>query len=430
MKKITLITLLFSVFGFSQNGPIDFETGGNGATWTWNVFENDSNPALEFVANPNSAGNSTSTVAKFTALQTGNPWAGCESAHGSPLGTFDLSSSNAIIKIWVYKPVISDVGIKLVTPTGGAQPEKKVANTLINQWEELTFDFTNYIGLGETTGLDQIVVFPDYNLSGRTQNNICYFDQITFSAATPAPTGPELPLTFESSTLTYTFTDFGGAITTKVANPDATGGNTSATVARTVKGASGAPSETWAGSFIELGSPIDFSNSQIIKIKTWSPQAGITVRLKLENLANGAIFVEQDATTTVANAWEELTFTFAGIVNANNYQKVVVFFDFGTAQSGTTYYFDDVILETTANTSLFNFSKIKLYPNPANNVLNIQAGSNVQSVSVYNILGQEVLNRTLNNTTATIDISSLNIGVYVIKALIDGNVVSSKFIKE
>jgi len=97
-----------------------------------------------------------------------------------------------------------------------------------------------------------------------------------------------------------------------------------------------------------------------------------------------------------------------------------------------TVYVDNIYLHknTVLSSDSFTISKIKLYPNPANNILNIQAGSNVQSVSVYNILGQEVLNRTLNNTTATIDISSLNIGVYVIKALIDGNVVSSKFIKE
>ena len=92
--------------------------------------------------------------------------------------TWDLSPSNAIIKIMVYKTVISDVGIKLVDPAGGAQAEIKVANTLINQWEELTFDFTGNIGLGNTTGLDQIVVFPDFN--ARTSDNVIYFDNITF----------------------------------------------------------------------------------------------------------------------------------------------------------------------------------------------------------------------------------------------------------
>ena len=161
--------------------PIDFEASGFGASWTWNVFENDSNPPLEFVANPDASGINTSpTVAKITALQAGQPFVGTETAHGEMGITWDISASNAIVKIMVYKTKISDVGIKFATPPGGAQPELKVANTLINQWEELTFDFTSYIGLGDTTGLDQIIVFPDF--IARPADDIIYFDNITFSS--------------------------------------------------------------------------------------------------------------------------------------------------------------------------------------------------------------------------------------------------------
>ena len=161
--------------------PINFETTGHGASWTWNVFENDSNPPVEFVANPNASGiNTSSTVAKITALQAGQPYVGCETAHGEMGITWDLSASNAIIKIMVYKTVISDVGIKLVNTTNGAQGEIKVPNTVINAWEELTFDFTSRIGNGldGSTNIDQIVVFPDFN--ARTSDNVVYFDNITF----------------------------------------------------------------------------------------------------------------------------------------------------------------------------------------------------------------------------------------------------------
>ena len=165
----------------AQNSPIDFETGGYGATWTWTVFENDNNPSLEIVTNPNTGGlNSSATVAMFTALQAGQPWAGCESLHGADIGSFSFDSTNCIIKIMVWKDVISDVGIKFVDATSAAQPEIKVANTLINQWEELTFDFSSRIGVYPVVK-DQIVIFPDFDLTGRTQDNICYFDNISFS---------------------------------------------------------------------------------------------------------------------------------------------------------------------------------------------------------------------------------------------------------
>ena len=181
MRKILLVIMIVSGFLFAQNSPIDFETGGYGATWTWTVFENGSNPSLEIVTNPNTGGiNSSATVAKFTALQTGQPWAGCESQHGSDIGTFSLDATNSTVKIMVYKTVISDVGLKFVIPSSGSLGEIKVSNTVTNEWEELTFDFSSHIGLPEAIGIDQIVVFPDFDLGGRTQDNIIYFDNISF----------------------------------------------------------------------------------------------------------------------------------------------------------------------------------------------------------------------------------------------------------
>ena len=181
MKKLILVIMIVSGFLFAQDSPIDFETGGYGATWTWTVFENDNNPSLEIVTNPNTGDlNSSATVAMFTALQAGQPWAGCESLHGTDIGSFSFDSTNCIIKIMVLKDVISDVGIKFVDATSAAQPEIKVANTLINQWEELTFDFSSRIGVYPVVK-DQIVIFPDFDLTGRTQDNICYFDNISFS---------------------------------------------------------------------------------------------------------------------------------------------------------------------------------------------------------------------------------------------------------
>jgi hypothetical protein len=179
----------------AQNFPIDFETGGYGANWTWTVFENGGNPPLEIVTNPNTGGiNSSVTVAKFTALQAGQPWAGCESLHGSDIETFSLNATNSTLKIMVYKTVISDVGLKFVIPSSGSLGEIKVVNTVTNAWEELTFDFSSHIGLPEAIGIDQIVVFPDFNLGGRTQDNIIYFDNISFSPATvpgsPAEVAP------------------------------------------------------------------------------------------------------------------------------------------------------------------------------------------------------------------------------------------------
>ena len=179
MKALFLtLALIITFASYGQNIPIDFEQGGYGANWTWTTFENDTNPALEIVPNPDSSSiNPSSTVAKFTALQAGEPWAGVESMHGADIGSFSLDNTNCTVKIMVWKPVISDVGIKFVDATNAAQPEIKVSNTLINQWEELTFDFSSRIGVYPIVK-DQIVIFPDFDLGGRSQDNIIYFDNV------------------------------------------------------------------------------------------------------------------------------------------------------------------------------------------------------------------------------------------------------------
>ena len=186
-KHILLLFVLLSSIGnaFSQNIPINFETGGFGANWTWNVFENGNNPALQFVANPDTTGiNCSKTCAKFTALQVGKPWAGCETQHNSGIGSFTINANNKIIKIMVYKYTISDVGIKLVRNDNWSLGEIKKPNTLTQQWEMLTFDFSAHIG----NTYDQIVVFPDFNLSGRAEEGVIYFDNIYQYTALPCST--------------------------------------------------------------------------------------------------------------------------------------------------------------------------------------------------------------------------------------------------
>lgn len=159
--------------------PYDFEATGFGSGFTWAVFENEDNLPLEFVANPSSSSvNNSATVAMFTAKQAGQPWAGTEttSANTTP---FTMDATNSIVKIMVYKSVISDVALKF-SVGAAAQPEIKVANTKINEWEELTFDFSSRIGLAETIGIDSVIVFPDFNLDGRSSDTVNYFDNIRF----------------------------------------------------------------------------------------------------------------------------------------------------------------------------------------------------------------------------------------------------------
>jgi hypothetical protein len=150
-----------------------------------------------------------------------------------------------------------------------------------------------------------------------------------------------LPVSFESFTVNYAFVNFGGANSSVIDNPDKSGINTSERVAQTHK-TSGA--ETWAGSFLTLQNPINFSTNTLFKVNVWSPKVGATVKLKVENLTDGNIGFEIDALTSVAGQWEELSFDFSAINKDQSYQKVVIFFDFGNVGDNSMYYFDDIKL--------------------------------------------------------------------------------------
>ena len=96
-------------------------------------------------------------------------------------------------------------------------------------------------------------------------------------------------------------------------------------------------------------------------------------------------------------------------------------------------YVDNIYLHkntTSLSIDSFTASKVKLYPNPTSNVLNIESVGTIQNIAIYNVLGQEVMNKLTNQTLVSLDVSGLNAGVYVIKTAIDGTVSSTKFIKE
>ena len=48
---------------------------------------------------------------------------------------------------------------------------------MINQWEEIEFNVCSLIGVYPQV-VDQIIIFPDFNLSNRTQDNVIYIDNI------------------------------------------------------------------------------------------------------------------------------------------------------------------------------------------------------------------------------------------------------------
>lgn len=154
-----------------------------------------------------------------------------------------------------------------------------------------------------------------------------------------------LPVGFESTMLTYDFEGFEGAASSIEPNPAPSDINPTATVMRTTKTVG---SQFFAGTLLNLDAPINFSTSEIISIKTWSPKADIPVRMALENQAiGGSSQIVLDINTSTTNEWEELIFNFTGQIDPSiNYDRVILFFEFvpELPGDGSTYFYDDIFV--------------------------------------------------------------------------------------
>ncbi|EPR74557.1 hypothetical protein ADIWIN_0457 [Winogradskyella psychrotolerans RS-3] len=84
----------------------------------------------------------------------------------------------------------------------------------------------------------------------------------------------------------------------------------------------------------------------------------------------------------------------------------------------------------TLSVDEFELNALAVYPNPAQDVLNIDYKSELTGVKIYNLLGQEVLNRTAATSQMKLDISGLTSGVYIVKLSAEEGEHSFRVVKE
>lgn len=81
------------------------------------------------------------------------------------------------------------------------------------------------------------------------------------------------------------------------------------------------------------------------------------------------------------------------------------------------------------STGTFERSQLQYYPNPVGAVLNLSYSETINSVAVYDLLGQQVLQASPNADQTEINVSGLASGTYVMKVLSGNNSKTVKIIK-
>ncbi len=310
------------------------------------------------ITNPNASGiNTSSMVTEYVKPAVAEVWAGCFS-NPNPETFVDLIANN-MLALNVHMDHIGSVTLKLEGSTdGGDNWAVTVPNTKVNEWEMLVFDptlpsieapFTAAIGHTYT----RVVLFFDFGASGTGVDVTSYFDDIV---ALPIGQITTTVLDFETPETSTGFQYFGsaqdGSLNNVIANPNPSGINVSSLVADYVKPA---VAEVWAGAFSNPApmTPIDLGTGGQVCIKIHMDHIG-NLALKLEgSTSGGPNWITQVANTKVGE-WEEICFdaTVPSIeapfeAASGTYTTIVLFFDFGTAGTGTdvTSYFDDIVVK-------------------------------------------------------------------------------------
>ncbi|WP_139854196.1 T9SS type A sorting domain-containing protein [Aequorivita sinensis] len=93
-------------------------------------------------------------------------------------------------------------------------------------------------------------------------------------------------------------------------------------------------------------------------------------------------------------------------------------------KSPWTYYSEDCNLGTQD----FSLQSYTIYPNPSQNILNINSKEPIDSVRIYSTNGSLI--KESASSTSSIDVSKLSKGLYFIQVILNGNSATKKFIKD
>ncbi|MDG1098994.1 MAG: hypothetical protein P8O20_06400, partial [Bacteroidia bacterium] len=323
----------------SPSFPVDFED----ATQTYHADFGQN--VSKVIVDPTDA---TNKVAESTKGNGAPGWGGSTIVNNGSLKKINFRPGSTKISVRVWSP---DTGyiVNMKVENGAdasINKEIQIKTSVAKNWETMTFDFDGKVEFDKT--YEKLSMFFNLNQPG-TGDKTFYYDDITFiESATKSQV--DLPVTFDSEFVDYTLSDFGENQSKVIKDPtDATN-----SVVETTKPAN---AETWAGTTMGLNgfaNAVPFTATETkISVRVWSPDAGMTIRLKVEDAADNTVTCETDALTTKAKEWETLTFDLsqeadgtAKLDIAKTYNKASIFFNFnvsGADAGEKVFYWDDAM---------------------------------------------------------------------------------------
>ena len=86
--------------------------------------------------------------------------------------------------------------------------------------------------------------------------------------------------------------------------------------------------------------------------------------------------------------------------------------------------------DASLSSGSFDNANFSAYPNPVKDVLNVSYTSEISSVKIINMLGQEVISKNINATSSQIDMSQLSAGTYIVNVTVGDTIKTLKVVKQ
>jgi len=161
----------------------------------------------------------------------------------------------------------------------------------------------------------------------------------------------------------------------------------------------------------------------ITGVTGWDPE------VRLFSGSCGTFTCEANADSGVTGGDEFIT---GATVAAGTQYWINVAYWSGTTDSSEGPFTIDISTSdtTTLPVSEYIFENFKYFPNPVNDELSLRAQNNIQNISIYNMLGQEVSRISPNTVSSDVDMSVLKTGVYFVNVTINEVTESIRIIKQ
>jgi hypothetical protein len=482
MKKIIYVVFLLLgplVVAQQQEYLLDFESNTpSGVASNWYTFDN--NPAAaEVVDNPDLDGTNpiNTKVLKVVVGPDNAFYAGVNNAwQESAFGTWEIDmgvASNLTLSIDINKNYVGTVGIKMGTNTGGTTfqiTNQNVGNTVVNEWQTLTWDLSGINPNGDLTNISQIVVFVDWTegLPDRAENSTIYIDNIKFNAnkltdappvdtcengiqdndetgidcggsCSACPTSEAIIIEDFEGIPPQIAADNGLGSVSIVSDPMA--GGTNGEVLKIVTSSSAPVPWQNAQVFLQDDYIHLISSNKVVTAEVYSTTA-FHMLAKVVDAVGGTI-ADESATDDYhsGSGWETLTFDFANPkdntpVAAYIYARILFFpmwnGDGWNANAETTTYVDNITALSSATASIEEneLINIYIYPNPSNSDWNFKTSNTIiNSVEVFNLLGKRIVLENNNSSEVSISTQELTSGIYIARITTEQGTKNVKLIK-